>query len=248
MHVLYDAHVSSCVVCCLAYSIRAIDLGGAPGGWTSFLAAQGCSLVASVDPGELYISITPSIVHIQKKAELALADLTPLAPFHLLTCDMNAYSLLSIRLCLTLLPLLTAGAPLVLTIKELQAGHSKKLQANAIDLLSVGYDGLHARFLMSNGRERTVVGRRRAVVEGEAERVGEVLARIEKLVVENDAEVKEKHEKRKERGLSAGGKLGKRALRDAMRGAGPRTGQDANTDVGAHLDLSDSVFAADVGE
>lgn len=101
---------------------------------------------------------------------------------------------------------------------------------------------------MSNGRERTVVGRRREVVEGEAERVGEVLARIERLVVENDAEVKAKHEKRKERGLSVGGRLGKKALRKAMRGAVPGTSRDADADVSAALDLSDSVFVAEVGE
>ena len=207
---------------------RAIDLGGAPGGWTSFLAAQGCSLVASVDPGELHISITPNIVHLQKKAELAVAELSSMAPFHCLVCDMNTYSLQSIRLCLTLLPLLTPRAPLVLTVKELQSGHGKKLQAGAMELLAVGWEGLHARFLMSNGRERTVVGWRRERRAGEEAEVAEVLARIERLVAENDARVKEKFDKRKDRGLNVGGKLGKKALRKAIRGGGDGTTRNAD--------------------
>ena len=238
-------------------SARAIDLGGAPGGWTSFLAAQGCSLVVSVDPGELHITITPSIVHLQKKAEHAIADLTRLAPFHCLTCDMNAYSLDSIRLCLTLLPLLAPHAPLVLTIKELQSGHSKKLQANAIELLSVGWTGLHARFLMSNGRERTVVGWRRERSEGEEAEVAEVLRRIELLVAENHAMVREKQERRKGKGLSVGGKLGKRALRRALRGtvasgtdrggdAGEGGGNDAEVNRCA-TDLHGSVLMTELG-
>ena len=232
------------------HSARAIDLGGAPGGWTSFLAAQGCSLVASVDPGELHIHIAPNIVHIQKKAEHSLADLSHLGPFHCLTCDMNAYSLHSIRLCLSLLPLLAPHAPLVLTVKELQSGHSKKLQANAIDLLSVGWHTLHARFLMSNGRERTVMGWRRERRDGEEAAVAEVLGRIEVLVAENEAAVREKHEKRKGRGLSVGGKLGKKALRKAMRGAVAESNRDGEDGAGVDrnagmnaLDLSESVFA-----
>ena len=250
-----------CVLCCPCpvRSARALDLGGAPGGWTSFLAAQGCSLVVSVDPGELHINITPHIVHIQKKAEHAISDLTRLAPFHCLTCDMNAYSLHSIRLCLTVLPLLTPHAPLVLTIKELQAGHSKKLQANAIELLSVGWVGLHARFLMSNGRERTVVGWRRERCEGEEAEVAEVLRRIEVLEAENEAMVREKHEKRKSGGLSIGGKLGKKALRKAMRGAVvgmERDGADAvresheeeTTRMTTFADTCERVLVADLRE
>ncbi|CAM9369314.1 unnamed protein product [Choristocarpus tenellus] len=54
----------------------AVDIGSAPGGWTSFLAAR-CRQVLSVDPAEMDPTVValPNVVHIKKKIELSHEDL-----------------------------------------------------------------------------------------------------------------------------------------------------------------------------
>ncbi|CAN0568477.1 unnamed protein product, partial [Ectocarpus sp. 12 AP-2014] len=49
-----------------------IDIGAAPGGWTSFLASK-CRRVLSVDPAELDPAVLalPNVVHVQKPIEAA---------------------------------------------------------------------------------------------------------------------------------------------------------------------------------
>ncbi|CAM9236213.1 unnamed protein product [Ectocarpus sp. 6 AP-2014] len=65
----------------------AIDIGAAPGGWTSFLASK-CRRVLSVDPAELDPAVLalPNVVHVQKLIEAAKGTLLDLlaedAPAH----------------------------------------------------------------------------------------------------------------------------------------------------------------------
>ena len=158
---------------------RAVDLGSAPGGWTSYLAAAGCERVVSIDPGELLIPPSPAVVHVQKRVQDSGGELAEHGPYSLCVCDMNCYSLQAIHAVLSLLPHLLPHAPLVLTIKELQAGQSKRLQAGAMDLLDCAFEGMRTHFLLANGKERTLVGWRRTWREGEGEEVRRVMERLE---------------------------------------------------------------------
>ncbi|CAM9301998.1 unnamed protein product, partial [Ectocarpus sp. 13 AM-2016] len=65
----------------------AIDIGAAPGGWTSFLASK-CRRVLSVDPAELDAAVLalPNVVHVQKPIEAAKGTL-----LHLLAEDVPAH-------------------------------------------------------------------------------------------------------------------------------------------------------------
>ena len=196
---------------------RAVDIGSAPGGWTSFLANAGCDRVLSVDPGELLTAAHPRVVHVRKRIEECDAELRQHGPFHLVTCDMNCYSFVAVRCLLSLLPHLLPGAGLVLTVKELQAGSARRLQADAMELLAVGFHSLRTHFLLSNGRERTVVGVRRDRQREEEQReVAALLQRIELMERQQEEAVKVKVERRRS-GLTAGGKLGRRHDRNVRR-------------------------------
>ena len=191
-----------------------MDIGSSPGGWTSYLASAGCELVLSIDPGDLLIPLVPPIVHIQKKVEDSTAELSLHAPYNLCVCDMNGYSLASVHCILSLLPHLTAGAPVILTVKEMQAGHSKRLQAGAMDLLRCGFEGLRCHFLLANGRERTLVGWRKERTEGEAAEVQAVLQRVEQEMKVELESIKAKSLRVTEAGQHFKmGKYGKKFLR-----------------------------------
>ena len=201
----------------VAPGTRAIDLGASPGGWTSFLVSAGCSLVVAVDPGELLITPSPCVIHVQRKAQDSLAELLAHGPYQLLCCDMNAYSLLSVHSVLSLCSLLSPRAALVLTVKELQSGQSKRLQAGAMELLACAFDGLRSHFLLANGRERTVVGWRRERWEGDEAEVKAVMDGLEEELRREADFIKAKALRLQERGQHA--KLGKKFARNEQRNA-----------------------------
>jgi 23S rRNA (cytidine2498-2'-O)-methyltransferase len=94
---------------------NALDLGAAPGGWTSVLLDRGLKVTA-VDPAAMDPSLEdhPRMHHLRRNA----ADLSfPPGTFDLLVCDMSWDPHRTCRLVSALAPALTAGASAIITLK-----------------------------------------------------------------------------------------------------------------------------------
>lgn len=109
----------------LDYSLfrRAVDIGAAPGGWTSLLLERGVR-VTSVDPAKLHPSLTghPRLTYLPKnagKVEFKHEE------FDLLVCDMSWSPRQMAKLINDLLYALAAGGTAVVTVKLM---HKKPLQ------------------------------------------------------------------------------------------------------------------------
>lgn len=109
---------------------NALDLGAAPGGWTSVLLERDLKVTA-VDPAEMDESLLghPRLRHLrQNAAELSFAPGT----FDLLVCDMSWDPHHTARIVKQLAPALSAGASVLVTLKLM---YKKPLQTIA-DLLA----------------------------------------------------------------------------------------------------------------
>jgi hypothetical protein len=119
---------------------KCVDVGAAPGGWTQWIsdrlvsATEGdreenahseCGGVWAVDPGNLELSPFPAnVTHVQKKAELAVADgSVPRNDVSLLVCDANGSPELVTNILLEAKPALRRGAFLVTTFKNFCRGY-----------------------------------------------------------------------------------------------------------------------------
>jgi 23S rRNA (cytidine2498-2'-O)-methyltransferase len=94
---------------------NALDLGAAPGGWTSVLLDRGLKVTA-VDTAEMDASLIghPRLHHLRRNA----ADLSfPPGTFDLLVCDMSWDPHRTCRLVSALSPAMTAGASGIITLK-----------------------------------------------------------------------------------------------------------------------------------
>ncbi|MFC5700041.1 SAM-dependent methyltransferase [Cohnella faecalis] len=94
---------------------NALDLGAAPGGWTSVLLERGLKVTA-VDPAQLDPALEdhPMLRHIQKNAsEISFSPGT----FDLLVCDMSWDPYNTCRLVSELASSMTAGASGIITLK-----------------------------------------------------------------------------------------------------------------------------------
>ncbi len=92
----------------------------------------------------------------------AIDDIIQFGEVDICVCDMNMYPTLSAVIVLHMTKYMKPGAILVLTVKECDQHQSKKLMSDVMVILKEGYDQLKGRHLLSNGRERTIVGRRKA--------------------------------------------------------------------------------------
>ncbi|MBB6638353.1 SAM-dependent methyltransferase [Cohnella thailandensis] len=95
--------------------MNALDLGAAPGGWTSVLLERGVKVTA-VDPAEMDESLLlhPHLRHLRKNAaEVKFAPGT----FDLLVCDMSWDPHHTCRIVSELAPALSAGASGIITLK-----------------------------------------------------------------------------------------------------------------------------------
>lgn len=102
---------------------NALDIGAAPGGWTSLLLERGLRVTA-IDPGEMHPSLKghPSLTYLKRNAsEVKLGPGT----FDLLVCDMSWSPMQMCRLVLDLEPTLTPYASAIITVKLM---HRKPLQ------------------------------------------------------------------------------------------------------------------------
>ncbi|ANS74635.1 SAM-dependent methyltransferase [Paenibacillus yonginensis] len=96
---------------------NALDIGAAPGGWTSFLLERGLTVTA-VDPADMNPELLkhPNLTYIKKNADSVAFDQNQ---FDLLVCDMSWSPKLTARLVIDLLYSLVPGGTAVVTIKLL---------------------------------------------------------------------------------------------------------------------------------
>lgn len=94
---------------------RALDLGAAPGGWTSYLLSQG-TWVTAVDTGDIdaHLLKEPRLTFL--KQNVFDLKLTPNS-FDLITCDMSWDPLRTAEMLIRLSPLLKMNGSLVMTVK-----------------------------------------------------------------------------------------------------------------------------------
>ncbi|MFD2169455.1 SAM-dependent methyltransferase [Tumebacillus lipolyticus] len=133
----------------------ALDVGAAPGGWTSLLLERGLNVTA-VDPGHLHPSLLdhPQLTYLQKNAgDVTFAE----GSFDLLVCDMSWSPKQMSKLVAELLPALQPGGILVITVKLM---HKKPFQTVKETLQNLEPDVmlLKAKQLFHNREELTLYG------------------------------------------------------------------------------------------
>jgi 23S rRNA (cytidine2498-2'-O)-methyltransferase len=137
-------------------NMKAIDIGAAPGGWSSYLATRGIRTLA-VDPGALRIE-HELITHVQKRVEDATEEIEQFGQFDLCVCDMNMHPTESAEIVLKVAKYLKPNALLVMTVKECEKNQKNKMYAQVNEMLRDEYTDLKERHLLSNKRERTLYG------------------------------------------------------------------------------------------
>lgn len=113
---------------------QALDIGAAPGGWTSFLLERGLKVTA-VDPAKLHPAVlaSPRLTYIPKNAGRVQFKENQ---FDLLVCDMSWSPKLTAKLVSELLYCLTPGGTAVITVKLL----TKKPMALIQEVISTFQD------------------------------------------------------------------------------------------------------------
>ncbi|GMH36209.1 hypothetical protein BSKO_04077 [Bryopsis sp. KO-2023] len=145
----------------------AIDLGAAPGAWTSYLAKQARQVI-SVDPAELSQDVTAlsNVVHIKTKAEDAVEKIQQLAMddsgADLVVCDMNQHPFQAVDTIKCILPVLKRGGWVVWTLKFFGVGRDRDAKLHSVqEKLMASVGGVKFVWLMANTlSERTLVGRK----------------------------------------------------------------------------------------
>ncbi|KAK2075730.1 hypothetical protein QBZ16_001471 [Prototheca wickerhamii] len=137
----------------------AIDLGSAPGGWSTVLSRY-VDRVVAVDPAAMSPEALalPNLVHIRKKVEDALPDVRRAlggAGADLLVCDMNKHPLAMIAMVKPLMPLLKPGGRLILTLKFFSRSRGKAWDPHACPELEAFEDIQVLWFLANTAHERT---------------------------------------------------------------------------------------------
>jgi len=134
---------------------RALDLGAAPGGWTSVLAERDLEVTA-IDPAELDASVRalPGVKWYRGTAERYLA--TRAAPVDLVVNDMRMDARDAARLLVDYRPLVARGGHVLTTLKLPERGYLPVLD-QALTILESAYTRVHARQLFHNRHEITVL-------------------------------------------------------------------------------------------
>ncbi|WP_424768881.1 SAM-dependent methyltransferase [Paenibacillus sp. sgz302251] len=132
---------------------HALDIGAAPGGWTSLLLERGLRVTA-IDPADLHPSLMayPTLTYMKRNA--SEVKLQPGA-YDLLVCDMSWSPMLMCKLVLDLDPALSKGGTAIITVKLM---HKKPLQTirDVISRLSTEFVLLKAKQLFHNREEITL--------------------------------------------------------------------------------------------
>jgi 23S rRNA (cytidine2498-2'-O)-methyltransferase len=131
----------------------ALDIGAAPGGWTSLLLERGLAVTA-VDPAELHPSLSgyPRLTALKKNA--GEVKFQPGA-FDLLVCDMSWSPLQMVKLVLDLQQALAEGGTAIVTVKLM---HRKPLQTirDVISRFETVFELRKAKQLFHNRDEITL--------------------------------------------------------------------------------------------
>jgi hypothetical protein len=113
----------------------AMDVGAAPGGWSSFLASPdggGYDAVLAVDPGAMDPTLPPCVRHLPMRAAEAvttLLDEGARGTVDCYVCDMNTPTATTVDIFESALPLLSPSSLVVLTLKNFD-GPSRVWRAN----------------------------------------------------------------------------------------------------------------------
>ena len=131
----------------------ALDIGAAPGGWTSLLLERGLNVTA-VDPAELHPSLHghPRLTYLcRSAADLAFRD----GSFDLLVCDMNWNPKLMARLLSSLGRAVRSGGAAIVTLK-LPRGKPFRSLKETVRALSPEFNLNRAKQLFHNRDEITL--------------------------------------------------------------------------------------------
>lgn len=161
----HDANVSSIVLILsfLSFSCRAIDIGSSPGGWSNYLSLSQSCHVLSIDPGMVHCT-SPLVRHVPKLIQNSLDEIKEFAtadhPLDLIVCDMNVRPEVAVDLIRLVCneASISPKAMLVLTVKETMVGRSKKLVQDSQAGLAELFGSFRVYHLLSNGKERTLIG------------------------------------------------------------------------------------------
>jgi hypothetical protein len=136
--------------------------GAAPGGWTLRLSRQSDTVIA-VDPAQLSTSAQKgNVVHLQCKAQGALPSIAEYGPADILVCDMNHHLCDTLPAVLELMPCVTSGGFVILTLKFFGVGRCRTrwIQKLTRDL-QPHVELLHVLWLHANTvNERTLIAQR----------------------------------------------------------------------------------------
>lgn len=113
---------------------NALDIGAAPGGWTSFLLERGLKVTA-VDPAKMAPSVlaSPNLTYLKKNADSVKFNE---GQFDLLVCDMSWSPKGTAKLVINLLDALQPGGTAIVTVKLLH----KKPMALISEIISMFQD------------------------------------------------------------------------------------------------------------
>ncbi|SDT55189.1 23S rRNA (cytidine2498-2'-O)-methyltransferase [Paenibacillaceae bacterium GAS479] len=132
---------------------HALDIGAAPGGWTSLLLERGLKVTA-VDPAELHPSLRAYRTLTVLRKNASEVKFEP-GSFDLLVCDMSWSPMQMCRLVQDLTPALQSGGTAIVTVKLM---HRKPLQTirEVMSRFSEQFEILGARQLFHNREEMTL--------------------------------------------------------------------------------------------
>ncbi|WP_028561156.1 SAM-dependent methyltransferase [Paenibacillus pinihumi] len=138
----------------LAHYSHALDIGAAPGGWTSLLLERGLQVTA-IDPAELHPSLISNrrLTYLKKNA--SEVKFSP-DSFDLLVCDMSWSPMQMCKLVLDLSDALASGGYAIITVKLM---HRKPLQTirDVMQKLQEVFEIRKAKQLFHNRDEITLL-------------------------------------------------------------------------------------------
>jgi len=140
-------------------SMRALDVGAAPGGWTTVLAERVGEVIA-VDPGDLAPEVAelPNVRHLKAHAEDI--ELEDVGPVDLLVNDMNIEGPDSAAVMNAIAPILKPEGRAIMTVKLFSPRWHSEL-SEAKRALRSHYRILDGKRLPHNGSESTLLLRRK---------------------------------------------------------------------------------------
>lgn len=138
---------------------EALDIGAAPGGWSSHLLEKGLRVTA-VDPAEMHPSLLryPKLTFLRKNA----ADVSfPQGTFDLIVCDMSWDPVRMAELVKRLLPAAAENAPVLTTVK-LMHGKAFATLREVERIFAPDAELVRAKQLFHNREEITCLWRRKS--------------------------------------------------------------------------------------